>query len=313
MSNVVDFGAHVKNKFNEDFKKRWKAKGSAGTHTDGIWAMQEELENAGWKVDLHNDEIGNFHTYVDIDKKLILNCNIKAYHADLAMQEVCRLLEEMETGRFVLHWQEVHDDEHRRVREGAGYEDLVGTPDYGSVWYSRELFLRVLADTENYLENTAIVEYPFYCHTQTLKHDPANGVNGNCQQTVFACLLGLDIADVPHFGEGLDFSNREHDIVFHNRYQEFLDIYDLREFTVAYNSEVMSLDDVLRCTSTNNPNIPLIIGVQARPGVNHSVIAYNGKIVHDPLGKVLDTYGPLDIGVWSVSVLVNINQAYMQV
>ena len=38
--------------------------------------------------------------------------------------------------------------------------------------------------------------------TQLNKHDPANGVYGDCGRTVIACLLDLHPSEVPHFWDG---------------------------------------------------------------------------------------------------------------
>ena len=36
-------------------------------------------------------------------------------------------------------------------------------------------------------------------HTQTILHDPDNGLLGNCMQAAIATVLGLGMEDVPHF------------------------------------------------------------------------------------------------------------------
>ena len=39
-------------------------------------------------------------------------------------------------------------------------------------------------------------------HKQLYRHDPENGVWGDCYRTAWACLLDLEPEDVPHFCEG---------------------------------------------------------------------------------------------------------------
>lgn len=39
-------------------------------------------------------------------------------------------------------------------------------------------------------------------HTQEFRHDPENGVYGDCQRAIVASLLGLEMSEVPHFNEG---------------------------------------------------------------------------------------------------------------
>lgn len=36
---------------------------------------------------------------------------------------------------------------------------------------------------------------------QTIKHDPANGQYGDCMRTCVACMLDLEVVDVPNFAE----------------------------------------------------------------------------------------------------------------
>lgn len=148
--------------------------------------------------------------------------------------------------------------------------------------------------------------FPFKLHRQTLQHAPMHGVNGNCQQTVIACLLNKEIDEVPHFAEGLDFSRaKESGETFNQRIADYLATQNLQEFLLAY--EGMSLKDVLKTTSGQNPKVPMIIGVRGSRSVNHSVIAYGGVIVHDPHGPVQEDYEPLDCGhcdQYHVSILV---------
>nr|DAF93741.1 MAG TPA: hypothetical protein [Myoviridae sp. ctshb19] len=128
-------------KFNEDFKKRWKARGDCGEFTNDIWAWEEMLKEQGWIVQLYDNIMQEFATFVNFDNKMLCNNNPKAYYTQKAMEAILDRLfaDEPATGRWLFYWEEVHDEAHRHVRDGAEWE---GSEDYGTVWYSMELRVR---------------------------------------------------------------------------------------------------------------------------------------------------------------------------
>jgi len=137
--NAYERAQKVREDFNADFKKRWQARGDCGEFTNDIWAWQEMLEQSGWIVQLHDNVMQESATFVNFDKKLLTNRNVKAYHAQKALALIIDHMFEGKTGRWLYYWEEVHDEEHRHVRDGDEYKD---SEDYMSVWYSMELNVR---------------------------------------------------------------------------------------------------------------------------------------------------------------------------
>lgn len=152
MNNVAQFPSaderaqKVKDDFNADFKKRWQARGDCGQFTNDIWAWQEMLEQSGWIVQLYDNIMQESATFVNFDKKLLTNNNVKAFHTQKAMSDIIDCIFAGHTGRWLFYWEEVHDEAHRHVRDGGEYKD---SEDYMTVWYSMELYARELADGED--------------------------------------------------------------------------------------------------------------------------------------------------------------------
>jgi hypothetical protein len=162
MTNVAQFPdaqtrqQKVREDFNADFKKRWLAKGDCGEFTNDIWAWQEMLEQSGWVVQLYDNSMQESATFVNFDKKLITNRNVKAYHAQKALSLIIDHMFEGKTGRWLYYWEEVHDEAHRHVRDGDEWKD---DPEYYmSVWYSMELYVREVQDGED-IPLAPVVEY----------------------------------------------------------------------------------------------------------------------------------------------------------
>lgn len=147
-SNIVDFSKAANLQWQEEFKKRWKAKGDAGEFTNDIWAWQEMLEQDGWIVQFYDNVMPEFSAFVNFDKKL-LTANIpKAYHMQKTMSAMLDVLfAGSATGRYLYEWKEVHDDAHRHVRDGDEWKD--DKEYYMSVWYSMELFVREMKPDED--------------------------------------------------------------------------------------------------------------------------------------------------------------------
>lgn len=153
MNNVVSFpdaqtrAEKVREDFNADFKKRWLARGDCGEFTNDIWAWQSMLEESGWIVQLYDNIMQESATFVNFDKKLITNRNVKAFHTQKALAQIIDCIFAGHTGRWLFYWEEVHDEAHRNVRDG---DECKEDPEYYmSVWYSMELYARELGETED--------------------------------------------------------------------------------------------------------------------------------------------------------------------
>lgn len=118
-----------------------------------------------------------------------------------------------------------------------------------------------------------------------IKHDPANGLHGDCHRAAVATMLDLPYEAVPHFNvggpDGPEFKFRE---------RTFLATHGLRPIDAVYaGEEVDRAKDfppgpglVLYIVSMLNPGVPYLLGGRSRNGVDHTVVALDGEIVHDP-------------------------------
>ena len=145
--NIVDFSEAANRAWREEFKKRWKDKGSAGLYTDDIWAWEDMLKDNGWIVQLYDTVMQESATFVNFDKKLLTNNNRKAFHTQKAMSAILdKLFAGNATGRWLFYWEEVNDEAHRHVRDGDEYK---GSDDYMTEWYSMELYSRQMGADED--------------------------------------------------------------------------------------------------------------------------------------------------------------------
>lgn len=135
-------------------------------------------------------------------------------------------------------------------------------------------------------------------HYQKFRHDPANGVHGDCMRTVIACLLNKQsVDDVPHFlHDGCD------GVEFNRRIDEYLAGEGLALVGLALTGA--SVSEIIDMVSAANPDTWFLITGRSPRGVNHVVIARNGMIVHDPCLDGGGLVGPTEAGVVWVEFLV---------
>jgi len=133
-------------------------------------------------------------------------------------------------------------------------------------------------------------------HKQLFKHDPDNGVIGDCQRTAIACILNLDVEEVPHFGEKhwLD------TVAFNKAIDDWLELRNLACVNSCYDC---SLETVLEWQN-NNPNCYYMLVGESGNGTNHVVIGRGDKIIHDPAIDCSGIVGPDNQGLYWVTHLV---------
>lgn len=133
---------------------------------------------------------------------------------------------------------------------------------------------------------------------QLFRHDPANGVYGDCHRTAIACLLDLEPDQVPHFGS--DYTDSE---AFHRREKEWL---ASNGWCAVSNAFDAPLDLVLRAQASINPDVYYLLGGKSRTGCGHTVIACGDCIVWDPSLDDSGIVGPFDSdGFYWVTWLVS--------
>lgn len=125
-------------------------------------------------------------------------------------------------------------------------------------------------------------------HKQLFRHDPGNGVWGDCGRTAIACLLDLAPADVPHF-----YDNGVRSDVARSSVDAWLAPRGLRLIEIPFPGAV-GLDAVLAHQKAVNPGVHYILLGKSRTGVGHVVICRDGEIVHDPSLVDAGIVGPCD-------------------
>ena len=136
-------------------------------------------------------------------------------------------------------------------------------------------------------------------HHQLIKHDPENGMHGDCQRTCVAAILDLHPSEVPHFCDDPT-ATREDANWWEKRQSKWLAERGLTSATFAYHGDA-SFEQVMLWTSRQSPTTPMILLGTSALGCNHVVVVLNGEIVCDPSGNGI--VGPALEGVWEVSVI----------
>lgn len=135
---------------------------------------------------------------------------------------------------------------------------------------------------------------------QAFKHDPKNGVFGDCYRTSIAALLDLDRDQVPHFMDGCDTAD---DCKQKRTYQDVDDWFRARGLTrivVIFNADLV---DVLNSIKHCNPGLAFLLTGQSSNGTNHVVVCRDGQIVCDPALDDSGIIGPCDDGYFWVEFI----------
>lgn len=125
---------------------------------------------------------------------------------------------------------------------------------------------------------------------QRFRHKPDDGIYGDCHRACIASLLELELEldDVPHFGDGMPDADE-----FNRRVDAFLKARDLVSVGSPYDCTLEHLLIVMKVT---NPGAFYLLGGTSKTGVNHTVIGYEDKIIHDPSITQSGIVGPCDDG-----------------
>lgn len=130
---------------------------------------------------------------------------------------------------------------------------------------------------------------------QLLKHDPANGVYGDCFRTCVAAMLDLSAEDVPHV---FDRHYDDGDAAF-AAMNAWLAERGHRLIWSAY-EEGVDFDRMVTTISTMNPGLPFMVGGQSSPGTGHFIVCMDAKVACDPSLSPTGTLTAHDDGLWHV-------------
>ncbi|MDE2441810.1 MAG: hypothetical protein KGP14_12370 [Betaproteobacteria bacterium] len=122
-------------------------------------------------------------------------------------------------------------------------------------------------------------------HKQRYLHDPENGIYGDCMRTAVACIMDLELDDVPHFLEGNPAGTE-----FNRRVNSFLASKGKQIFSVPFAAD--RLDILLDSLGHQNPDAIYMLSGESSRGVNHVVICRGGEVIHDPHPSNSGLIGP---------------------
>jgi hypothetical protein len=111
-------------------------------------------------------------------------------------------------------------------------------------------------------------------HKQLNRHDPDNGIWGDCFRTALACLFDLRPEEVPHFLDGGPESE-----IFRAHYNNWLAERGYCTFQVCWNSDLTGVQSYMRMV---NPGVYYLLSGMSPRGTTHVVIGLDDQIVHDP-------------------------------
>lgn len=131
---------------------------------------------------------------------------------------------------------------------------------------------------------------------QLHRHDPDNGIYGDCLRAVVASMLGLDVEDVPH----------EHRQMTMDESCQLLDKWLLKQgvHRIGVGLVASSVEDALTMGSAWSNGVPYMFTGSSKNGTNHVVIAQGDKIIHDPALDDSGIVGPNDVGQYIVEWLI---------
>ena len=137
---------------------------------------------------------------------------------------------------------------------------------------------------------------------QKFKHDPLNGMIGDCHRTAIACILNLEPEQVPHYIE--QYWNQENGGELADKaFNKWLLERNLEITDIAFNC---SLEEILNMKNHYSPNAYYILSGQSRNGTNHTVVAKGGEIIWDPAIDNSGILGPCHDGLYWVGYIVPI-------
>lgn len=136
---------------------------------------------------------------------------------------------------------------------------------------------------------------------QAFKHDPVNGVFGDCHRTAIAMILNMDRDEVPHFMDGVEVGlPEEHEkvVAMRKAIEDFLAARGLAEAHCALDGS-LTLEKILELSLSWFKG-PVILGGTSTTGVNHSVVVFKGEIYNPSEAEII---GPCDDGYWWFTAL----------
>lgn len=144
-------------------------------------------------------------------------------------------------------------------------------------------------------------------HKQLVQHIEGKQ-NGDCFRTALACILDLEVLDVPHFYEDmLTEMSEEHAIDFANAVNEWIDRWlmerGVMRLLITLHGQEMS--EALGMASGMFPYaMPYLLSGKSENGFSHCVVCKGEEVVWDPAEKPTRLVGPMQDHAWLIEFFV---------
>lgn len=136
-------------------------------------------------------------------------------------------------------------------------------------------------------------------HKQLVKHNPSEGLFGDCYRTSVACILNKDPSEVPHVFEEIGVNPDD----AAEQMLEYLRSEGYESIELCYGPDY-DLEDVLNISKLNNSTLPFILTACVGK-TNHCVIVQGGEIIHDVSHTPCPIIGPCnDTEVWHLEYII---------
>ena len=135
-------------------------------------------------------------------------------------------------------------------------------------------------------------------HSQAYRHNPENGVQGDCFRTVLACLLDLERDAVPHFMADADKPAEE----IWSDVDRWLAGRGLRYVSFPFLAD--DLGHFLYLQEQGAPGLRYALSGRTMRGTSHCVIVEGGEIVHNPQPAGGGIVGPMADGWYWMGFLL---------
>lgn len=132
---------------------------------------------------------------------------------------------------------------------------------------------------------------------QRNRHQPEEGVFGDCHRAAIASVLDLSLDDVPHF-----FDKGVSGEIAARSEEAWLAARGLAPVRVACN-ETLVLGAILDAAGKINPGACYLLSGKSKSGCNHTVVCRDEQIVHDPSQDDVGIIGPCEEGHYLVTFL----------
>lgn len=143
-----------------------------------------------------------------------------------------------------------------------------------------------------------------YNEKQAFRHDPNNGVFGDCYRTCLAALLNLPRDDVPHYVTTMDVVEWETEVK--QKMDAWLVKRGFQELAIPVTGDLEGVL-ALQKTRTHSP-VPAMLTGESRTGCNHVVVIFDGEIVYDPSLNSSGIIGPCDDGYFWLTWLIRVER-----